>query len=274
MLNKTLLSLIAVFSISLLTSGCSTWLGEDEGPGLPGERISILTLEESLEPDDVALSAEGFIVSEAWDNQFWPQAGGYPNHAMQHLALTTQQPKKLWSVNIGRGSQSDNPLLTQPILVDGIIYTMDTNKTVTAFDAEDGERIWKHDLRKGNDETLKGGGLAFGGSYLYATTGGTKVTALGPKTGEVFWTTQISSPLRAAPTAFEDHVYVSTLDNRVIALDSETGNTIWSHQGLQEDAGFLGAPSPAANGKIVVPAFSSGEVFALRRENGSVAWSD
>ena len=44
--------------------------------------------------------------------------------------------------------------------------------------------------------------------------------------------------------------------------------------GISESAGLVGGASPAANSDIVVPVFSSGEITALRVENGSVAWSD
>ncbi len=65
-----------------------------------------------------------------------------------------------------------------------------------------------------------------------------------------------------------------TLDNRLQALDAATGDMLWEYVGISEMAGLVGAASPAANHDIVVPTFSSGEVLALRVENGSMAWSD
>ena len=56
---------------------------------------------------------------------------------------------------------------------------------------------------------------------------------------------------------------------------SNIGRTqIWEYQGISEMTGLTGTASPAADSDIVVPAFSSGEIYALRIENGSVAWSD
>ena len=72
----------------------------------------------------------------------------------------------------------------------------------------------------------------------------------------------------------DNRLYVVTLDSRVLALDPQNGNILWEYIGIGETAGLVGAASPAANYDIVVPVFSSGEVTALRVENGSVAWSD
>ena len=74
---------------ALTLAGCSAIDGmftSEEDP-LGGERISVLELQQSLEPDSAALQGEPLTAPSAWQNEFWPQAGGYPNHAMQHLAL-------------------------------------------------------------------------------------------------------------------------------------------------------------------------------------------
>ncbi|HPQ51453.1 MAG TPA: PQQ-binding-like beta-propeller repeat protein, partial [Alphaproteobacteria bacterium] len=88
------------------------------------------------------------------------------------------------------------------------------------------------------------------------------------------WTSRLPSPSRAAPTIMGDSVYVMTVDNRLVALDTVSGRKKWEYEGLAESAGLIGAASPAANSDIVVAPLSSGELTALRVENGSVAWSE
>ena len=51
-------------------------------------------------------------------------------------------------------------------------------------------------------------------------------------------------------------------------LSTDDGRKLWSHNGIPETAGLLGGASPAVEGEIVVVAYSSGELFALRVENG------
>lgn len=46
-----LAAVLVVVSACDTISGLTDWLGEAEAPPLPGERISILALEQSLEPD-------------------------------------------------------------------------------------------------------------------------------------------------------------------------------------------------------------------------------
>ena len=47
-----------------------------------------------------------------------------------------------------------------------------------------------------------------------------------------------------------------------------------SHAAIEESAGFLRGASPAAEGGVVVAPFSSGELTALRVENGRTIWAD
>jgi hypothetical protein len=81
-------------------------------------------------------------------------------------------------------------------------------------------------------------------------------------------------PIRAAPTVFRGRVFAVTIANELHALNDSDGKTLWTHIGITEAAGLLGGAAPAAAGSVVVSSFSSGEVFALRIENGRVIWSD
>ncbi len=258
----------------LALSGCS-WFEADEKPPLPGERMSVLELQRNLEPADVNLTAEGFVAPEQWKNEYWPQAGGYPNHAMQNLALNPGELKRAWTADTGAGAEEDLPLTAQPVVFDGKVYTLDTESNVSAFSLQDGKKLWTNFIRpKNEDEQVIGGGLAYSANILYVTNGYNEVLALNPQNGGIFWRKKLEAPSRAAPTIMDNRVFVMTLDNRVIALDAKDGTELWSYQGLSETAGLVGAASPAASSEVVIPAFSSGEIMALRVQNGSVAWSD
>src|SRR5690606_813248 len=88
------------------------------------------------------------------------------------------------------------------------------------------------------------------------------------------WRKTLPAPSRAAPTIMDHRLFLVTIDNRLMTFSIEDGTLLWEFAGLSETAGLVGAASPAANREIVIPAFSSGELFALRVENGSVAWAD
>lgn len=276
-MNRTRLFLMALLSASAL-SACSTvggWFDSDEETRLPGERVSVLTLEKQLEPESAALKAQGFIAPAPWNNEFWPQAGGYPNHAMQNLALKEGPLDVAWTTEIGAGASRSLPLTAQPVVADQKIFALDTDARLSAFSAADGKKIWSVDIRpEGEDEAVIGGGLAYSAGVLYVTTGYADVLALSPENGKILWHADIASPARAAPAVIDTRLFVATLDNRLLALDTATGKTLWDYAGINEAAGLVGAASPAATPDIVVPAFSSGEIVALHIENGAVAWSD
>ena len=58
------------------------------------------------------------------------------------------------------------------------------------------------------------------------------------------------------------------------ALSADDGSALWTHTGILETAGLLGAVSPAADRTVTVIPYSSGELFALRLENGRPVWND
>ena len=59
-----------------------------------------------------------------------------------------------------------------------------------------------------------------------------------------------------------------------LRFNAETGEVIWTYQGIVESARMLTAPSPAVVGDTVISGFASGELIALRVQNGSVLWQD
>ena len=273
--------LLTILLVSFWVSGCSTMSKlnpfdeEEQKVVLQGERQSVISFQKDLEPDDVALEAEGFIAPEAWRNDFWPQAGGYPNHAMQNLALNSSKLKKAWTADIGEGAHKNLPLTTQPIIFNDKIYTMDADSKLSAFGISNGKKLWEKSLRpKTEDEAVIAGGMSYSSGRLYATSGYNHVYALNPDSGKVIWQVRLEAPARAAPTILDERVFVVTVNNHLLALNAEDGKILWDYQGLSEQAGLVGMASPAANKDIVVPVFTSGEMYALRVENGSVAWSE
>lgn len=269
-------SLALLLLIPALLSGCS-WLGldDDEKAPLQGQRVSVLELQKTLEPNDSALKNEGFIPPTSWKNEYWPQAGGYPNHAMQHTELNTGAIKRIWSASIGSGSEDNLPLTAQPVVFNNIIYTLDTDSKVTAYDTKTGQKLWSNSISpiKADEENISGG-LAITGSSLYATNGYDELIAMNPKQGGILWRSKLSAPTRAAPTVLGNSVYVLTLDNHLSALDASTGKKIWTYEGFSEISSLVGSASPAADNDIVLAPMSSGEIVALHAQNGATIWSD
>ena len=105
----TLPALVAV--AGLLLSGCDTLeslYSDDSGKKkLPGERIAVLQTDSRATPDP-ALAATAVAVPPTVTNTEWPQAGGFPDHAMGNLALSGAL-KEVWRSSVGSGSGRGRP---------------------------------------------------------------------------------------------------------------------------------------------------------------------
>ena len=104
------------FLMALLVLGGCGWFNEKKQP-LPGERISVLSLDRQLEPDPdlakIPISLPAPVV-----NPDWPEPGGYPNHAMQHLSLPDTLTR-VWSTSTGEGASRYSRVLSHPIVEKG-----------------------------------------------------------------------------------------------------------------------------------------------------------
>lgn len=263
---------IAVVAASvLLLAGCGSWFGGTAEKPLEGERIDVLRGGSNLQTDRRIRDLD-VLLPRPEVNADWPQAGGYPNHAMHHLAASGPLAE-IWSTDIGEGTNDEAQLLAEPIIAGDRIYTVDAEAEVSAFDAKSGNRIWQVELSKDDDdEGILGGGLALEDGRLFATTGFADVIALDAKNGREIWRKRLNGPIRAAPTVWAGRVFVVTTNNELFALAADDGRELWTHAGLSEVAGLVGAAPPAVDGGVVVVPYSSGEVAALRVENGRQVW--
>lgn len=269
--------MVTAVAACAMLGACSSWFGgkDDDDKNKPtGRRISVLTLEKALEADPRIANLR-VEVPRAYANLAWPQPGGSPTNVLQHLALP-KELKRVWSVDIGEGSDGRARLNSVPVITDGRIFALDTRATVRAFDEKTGKHIWEKELTPEDERSYVGfgGGVASDANRVYVTTGFGYVHALDAATGKEIWKRLIGVPIRMAPTVFRGRVYVVTTDNQIHALKTSDGLVVWSQRAIAESAGVLSATSPAAGGELVVAPFTSGELIAFRAENGSQIWSD
>jgi len=277
-MTSTLLSRFALIAgLSFSLAACDTFndlISPSEDPPLPGERISVLALEQSLEADPRIASLQ-VILPAPYVNDSWSQPGGYPDNVLHHLDAS-DAIAEAWVADAGTGSSDDGRLTAPPIIAEGRVFVLDAEGGVRAFDADSGTRLWAVDLtpEEADSEEGFGGGLAYDSGTIFAATGFGTVVALNAASGEEVWTYKGPTPFRAAPSAVGGRVFAISFDNQIVALAQATGEVLWTQQGIQETAGILGSPSPAISGDTLVVPYSSGELFALRVENGQEIWND
>ncbi|TXH33605.1 MAG: pyrrolo-quinoline quinone [Rhodospirillaceae bacterium] len=241
---------------------------------LPGERVSVLQLDRSLNADE-SLAGVQVRLPKPYLNKDWPQAGGEQSHAMYHLQASNQPLQRVWSTDVGSSASDDNRLLAEPVVAGGVVYTMDADSEVSAVDAKSGDRLWRVDLTPDEeDDDLFGGGLAVSEGKVVVTTPFAKVFALDAKSGETIWETSAPSPMRAAPAVSDGRIFSVTLDNQLIVYALDDGRRLWSNAGVEEAAGLLGGATPAVFGSVVVAAYTSGDLLAFDVTNGRILWSD
>ena len=259
---------------ALAASGCGIFKkGTPKTPVL-GDRVAVLEaeLDATVDPATAALP---FSLAEPVVNTEWAQAGGNASKSMPHLALG-QSLGEAWSVSIGNAGTLSARLAAAPVVADNKIFTIDTQSTVRAFNAQTGASVWatQFGTERGNNASLFGGGVAYDNGRIYASNGLGYVAALDARNGGVIWQVHPTGPLRGSPTVSGDTLYVISQDNQIYSLKTSDGTTNWSQAAALEIAGVFGSASPAVGQGTVVAGFSSGELNAYRYENGRNVWQD
>ncbi len=269
-------ALILVTAIAL--SGCSIFKSsgknkqkyDDEGR----ERISILSSAQVLDAD-TAIGNLPVVLPRPYTNSNWTQSGGNSSHSVQHLTLNDSL-SLAWRTSIGVGNQKYERMVASPVSGKGRVFAVDAKGKVTAVSLSSGKVLWERALRNDKEHSNVGfgGGAALYGDTLYVTSGYGFVAALNASTGTEKWRYAGAIPFRGAPTATADRIFAVTHDNQMLALDPRDGTLTWDQVGIAENAGMLGAASPAYDGNTLITALSSGELIAMRGINGRILWQD
>lgn len=297
---RTTLTVAALAAAAVFLTGCDTlstltdtWFTPAGRPSkLKGERIPVMSLDELMKPDP-ALAGTNVVLPPPYRNDDWANPGGYPSNALYHLEASGPL-RQIWTQQAGKGSDTDSRLTAPPIVAGGSVYVLDAAAHLYVFNTKTGAPLWNKKLApKGessfiNDATLgmfgqnttvdptkgAGGGIAIDGGKLFATTGFGDVIAMNASDGKRLWTINIGVPIINAPVASGGRVFVSGQDNHFYAIAQADGRKLWDHQGIGESAGILESTSAAVAGEFVIVPYTSGELFALRIQNGRPAWND
>jgi outer membrane protein assembly factor BamB len=289
--------LLVLAAASLLLGGCSvfsevgSWFASaGKKSNLRGVRIPVMSLDSDLKVD-ATLASTPILLPPPYRNPEWPQPGGYASNAMYHLAAPGRL-REIWSQDAGKGNDIDSHLTSAPVVGGGLIYALDAEAHIFAFRAGDGHPVWDRSLapRNGTDwptfwgllgkhNTIDppqgmGGGVAYGDGKIFVTSGFGVLICMDAKTGRDIWRKDLGMPIVNAPVVSGGRIFVSTHNNHFYALAETDGRQLWDHQGIEESAGILASTNAAVSGETVIAPYTSGEVFALRAQNGQVGWSD
>jgi outer membrane protein assembly factor BamB len=271
---KTKLARRTALLAPLALGGCSLfddWFGEKK-TSLPGKRENVFVDRRGLVVDEGAAKV---VLPPAVRNANWPQAGGNPAHLMGHLEANDSLAE-VWKANIGAGGGYRRVIMAQPVVQDGVVFTMDSDAVASAFAMADGKRLWRVDTKPkdSDDSTNVGAGIGVDANTVYAVNGLFSLVALDAATGKEKWRAELGAPARSAPMIADGRVFVTTIQNHLLAFTAADGRQLWAHQAAEPVTSMLGQPAAAYWRGLVVAGFGSGELACLRADSGSVVWTD
>jgi len=237
------------------------------------QRISLLELSDQLKVSDT-LKGQDFFLPPAQPQADWPLPGGTLEQSVENVDAAPDF-RIAWRKPFGEKSSRRAHVLAPPIMAEGKVFVMDAGADVSAHDARTGDTIWKVSMRPKSKREREafGGGLAYADGKLYVASGFRLVAELDPATGHTLWVTRTAAPIHDAPTVADGRVYTIDVDDELQTFNAANGTPDWTYQALTEPARMLVASSPAIANGTLIASFASGELVALRSDNGTELWN-
>ena len=243
---------------------------------LPGERLGV---REILQENDAGASEVSANVTApanlpaTVNNASWAQSHVSPSSRVANAALSANLTP-IWSTSIGQGDRRRARIITDPVVADGRIFTIDSAGRVSAT-STNGAALWSYSLVPLRDDASQAlaGGLAYDNGRLYVTSGFGTLSAIDAATGREIWTQKLQATATGAPTVYGGLVYVVAGDSTAWAIEADDGRVRWQSDGLGDIGNVAGAAPPAVDDTHVVFSFGSGAVQGAFRQGGLRLWS-
>ena len=183
--------------------------------------------------------------------------------------VTLDGGKIIWRQHLG------SAVVTAPFVAGERVFVLGVDRSVQAFDALDGKRLWVY-ARAGDALTLSQAGVltAWQDTLLFGL--GARLTALDPIKGTIRWEVPVAAPRGTneverladlvGPAARVGSVYcIRAFQNGIGCIDAERVTALWS-------INVGGAQSLGADEDYVFSGDASDRLSARRRANGESAW--
>ena len=167
------------------------------------------------------------------------------------------------------------PSYTSPLVAGGRVFLLSADRSVTAFDASSGRKLWNQQ-RPGESLVLRQAGVLLAvGDTLVAGMGG-RLAGLNPGNGSIRWEAAIATPRGTNDIErLVDLVGRVARDGGVVCarafqaalgcVDTARGSLLWSKPSI-------GSVGVHGDDKFVFGVESDGKVIAWRRGDGDRAW--
>ena len=167
--------------------------------------------------------------------------------------------------------------LTSPLVAGARVFLTSADRTVSAFDAATGRKLWSQ--QRAGDALILGqpGVLMAVGDTLLMTQGG-RLLGLNPQTGAVRWDAAVAVgrgvneverlvDLVSGTSRIDGNVCLRAFQAAVACVDAQSGRTLWTKTAS-------GASGMAGDSASVFGVESDSKVQAWRRSDGEKLWTN
>jgi outer membrane protein assembly factor BamB len=185
--------------------------------------------------------------------------------------VVLDQGKLVWRKPVG------GEVVTAPLVAGERVFVLGIDRTVQAFDAADGRRLWS--LQRPNDPlTLSQAGVLLAYKDTLVVGQGARLVGVDPLRGSVRWDVAMASPrgtneverladLVGPASRYLDSVCARAFQAAVTCVNAERGNVVWSR--IVGGIGGIGGDT-----LMVFGADASSRVTAWKRVTGEVSWTN
>ena len=166
--------------------------------------------------------------------------------------------------------------LTAPLVAGARIFTLSADRSVTAFDAASGRRLWQQQ-RNGDPLVLSQSGVLLALNDNLVVGMGGRLLGLSPQNGNVRWDVPIANSrgtneierlvdLVSGVVRIGDDVCVRAFQSSVACVNAAKGSSLWN----KPATGSVGLGGDAT---AVYGSESDGRIVAWRRSDGERLWT-
>lgn len=176
----------------------------------------------------------------------------------------------IWRQRLGAAA------LTTPLVAGERVFSLSADRTITAFDAATGRKLWQQ--QRGSDALVLGqaGVLIPVGDTLVVGIGG-RLVGMNPQSGSVRWEAPVAVSrgtneverlvdLSAGVSRVGNSVCVRAFQSVVGCVDAATGKVAWTKPAV-------GSTGLGGDDSVLVGSENDGKVVAWRRADGERLWS-
>ena len=229
---KTVRTRVRVLTLAALAaSGCGIFKKGTPKTPVVGERVAVLDdrTGRRCRSGDCGAAAFPARAGRRTPNGRRPAAMPQSRWVTSRSASPSDRPGRSRSARAA--SVKATPRLQRRSSATGKVFTIDTQATVRAFDAQTGATAWATQFGDGEEQSrvaVRRRRRLRQRPRLRHATASAIVAALDARNGGIVWQVHPSGPLRGSPTVSGDTLYVITQDNQIYSLKTSDGSTNWS----------------------------------------------